>query len=74
MNAMQPESVLVHVGLDRVGDGLLKLPFVRGLRRAFPSARITWLAGKETSVYANVLAPKCYLSWKSCRYGWLIFR
>jgi ADP-heptose:LPS heptosyltransferase len=57
MNAMQPESVLVHVGLDRVGDGLLKLPFVRGLRRAFPSARITWLAGKETSVYAKVLAP-----------------
>jgi ADP-heptose:LPS heptosyltransferase len=57
MNTMQPESVLVHVGLDRVGDGLLKLPFVRGLRRAFPSARITWLAGKETSVYAKVLAP-----------------
>ncbi|MDP6788867.1 MAG: glycosyltransferase family 9 protein, partial [Rhodospirillales bacterium] len=33
------------------------LPFVRGLRHAFPAARITWLAGKETSVYASVLAP-----------------
>ena len=47
--------MLVYVGLDRVGDGLLKLPFVRGLRAAWPGARITWLAGKDTSVYAGVL-------------------
>lgn len=51
------ESVLVHVGLDRLGDGLLKLPFVHGLRDAFPNAKLTWFAGKETSVYASVLAP-----------------
>jgi len=49
-------SVLVYVGFDRVGDGLLKLPFVRGLRQAFPDARITWVAGRETSVYAGVMA------------------
>ena len=53
-----PASVLVYVGLDRVGDGLLKMPFVRGLREAFPEARITWVAGKETSVYAGVIAPE----------------
>lgn len=52
-----PSTVLVYVGLDRVGDGLLKLPFVRGLRDAYPDARITWVAGKETSVFASVLAP-----------------
>ena len=52
-----PNSVLVHVGLDRLGDGLLKLPFVRGLRAVYPEARITWFAGKETSVYARSLAP-----------------
>jgi ADP-heptose:LPS heptosyltransferase len=52
-----PSTVLVYVGLDRVGDGLLKLPFVRGLRHAFAAARITWVAGKETSVYASVMAP-----------------
>jgi len=52
-----PSTVMVYVGLDRVGDGLLKLPFVRGLRHAFPAATITWVAGKETSVYASVLAP-----------------
>lgn len=52
-----PGSVLVYVGLDLVGDGLIKLPFVRALRNAFPDARITWLAGKGKSVYAHGLAP-----------------
>lgn len=51
------KSVLVYVGLDRLGDGLLKLPFVHGLRHAFPNAKITWFAGKETTVYARALAP-----------------
>ncbi len=51
-----PSSILVYVGFDRIGDGLLKLPFVRGLRGAFPDARITWLAGRETSVYAGIMA------------------
>ncbi|MEQ8356509.1 MAG: glycosyltransferase family 9 protein [Kiloniellaceae bacterium] len=52
-----PGSVLVYVGLDLVGDGLIKLPFLRALRNAYPSARITWLAGKGKSVYAHALAP-----------------
>ncbi|MEQ8818271.1 MAG: glycosyltransferase family 9 protein [Thalassobaculum sp.] len=52
-----PESVLVYVGLDLVGDGLMKLPFVRALRNACPGARIVWLAGKGRSTYAGVLAP-----------------
>lgn len=56
-SASLPNSVLVHVGLDRLGDGLLKLPFVRGLRDVYPDARISWFAGKETSVYARSLAP-----------------
>lgn len=51
-----PATVLVYVGLDRIGDSLLKLPFVRGLRAAWPEARITWVAGKETSVYADIMA------------------
>jgi len=53
----KPKSILVYVGLDRVGDSILKLPFVQGLRHAFPDAHITWLAGKDTSVYASVMAP-----------------
>ncbi|MDO8606805.1 MAG: glycosyltransferase family 9 protein [Phaeospirillum sp.] len=50
-------SILVYVGLDAVGDGLIKLPFVRALRAAFPQARITWMAGKGHSVFADTLAP-----------------
>ena len=50
-------SVLVYVGIDAVGDGLMKLPFVRALRAAYPAARITWLAGKGQSVYGRSLAP-----------------
>lgn len=52
-----PSSILVYVGLDAVGDGLMKLPFVRALRAVFPAARVTWMAGKGHSVYAGVLAP-----------------
>jgi ADP-heptose:LPS heptosyltransferase len=55
--AAYPSSILVYVGLDRVGDGLMKLPFVRALRAAFPAARITWLAGKGPTVYRGSLAP-----------------
>ena len=54
---MTPKTILVYVGLDRIGDSLIKLPFVRGLRDAFPDAHITWLAGKDTSVYADIMAP-----------------
>lgn len=50
-------SVLVHVGLDLVGDGVMKLPFVRALRAAFPDARITWLASQGASAFAGALAP-----------------
>lgn len=51
----QPETILVYVGLDRFGDGLMKLPFVRALRSTWPSAHVTWLAGKGETVYAGRL-------------------
>ncbi len=52
-----PASILVYVGLDAVGDGLIKLPFVRALRSAFPKAHITWVAGKGHTVFADTLGP-----------------
>ena len=51
-----PRSVLVYVGGDLVGDGVMKLPFLRALRGACPDARITWLSGKYKSAYAHELA------------------
>lgn len=53
----ETESVLVYVGLDLVGDAMMKLPFIYALRRAFPKARLTWLAGKGKSAFAHQLAP-----------------
>jgi ADP-heptose:LPS heptosyltransferase len=50
-------EILVYSGLELLGDGIMKLPFVRALRRSFPNARITWLAGKGKTVYAGTLAP-----------------
>lgn len=50
-----PRTILVYVGGDLMGDGLIKLPFVRALRAAFPTARITWLAGTGRTVYAGAL-------------------
>jgi ADP-heptose:LPS heptosyltransferase len=52
-----PKSVLVYVGGDLVGDAVMKLPFARALRKAWPSARITWCAGKHRSAFARELAP-----------------
>ncbi|MCW9046327.1 MAG: lipopolysaccharide heptosyltransferase family protein, partial [Alphaproteobacteria bacterium] len=52
-----PQTILVYVGLDLVGDGLLKLPFIRALRAAYPAAKITWLAGKGKSVFSGFLSP-----------------
>ncbi|WP_019645917.1 glycosyltransferase family 9 protein [Novispirillum itersonii] len=53
----QPETVLVHVGLDLIGDGLLKLPFLRAMRALWPQARVTWAASQGRSVFAGLLAP-----------------
>lgn len=50
-------DVLVYVGVDLVGDGLIKLPFIQALRGAYPSGTITWLAGRGPSVFGSVLAP-----------------
>jgi ADP-heptose:LPS heptosyltransferase len=57
MSAANPQTILVYVGNDLLGDGLIKLPFLRALRGAFPKAHITWLAGRGKSVFAGSLAP-----------------
>ena len=49
--------IAVYVDLDLLGDGLIKLPFVRALRHAWPEADLTWVAGRGASVYAGALRP-----------------
>lgn len=55
--AHSPETILIYVGGDLVGDGVMKLAFLRALRATWPGARITWLAGKHSSTFAHALAP-----------------
>jgi ADP-heptose:LPS heptosyltransferase len=49
-------TILVYSMGEVIGDGLIKLPFVAGLRAAFPDARITWCAAKGETVYAGPLS------------------
>ncbi len=53
----KPSSIGIYVGLDFVGDGLIKLPFIRSLRQVYPKARITWIAGTHKSEFKRALAP-----------------
>lgn len=49
--------ILVFSMGEVIGDGLIKLPFLAGLRAAFPDAKITWCAGKGSTVYTGPLKP-----------------
>jgi len=49
--------VAAYVDLDLVGDALIKLPFVRALRHAWPEAELIWIAGRGRTAYASALAP-----------------
>lgn len=51
------ETILVYSGLELMGDGFMKIPFLRALRAGWPRARITWLVGKGKTVYAEALKP-----------------
>ncbi len=50
-------KILVYVGLDLLGDALLKVPLLKCLKKVFPNANITWLAGKGKSIFRTSLNP-----------------
>ena len=52
-----PKTVMVYSMGEVIGDGVIKLPFVAAVREAYPHARITWCAGKGSTVYATTLKP-----------------
>ena len=51
------KKILVYVGLDLLGDGIIKIPFLYNLRKIFPNSEITWLAGKGKSTIKEALKP-----------------
>lgn len=48
-------SVMIYSMGEVIGDGLIKLPFIAALRRAYPQAHIVWCAAKGQSVYSGAL-------------------
>lgn len=50
-----PATIGVIVGRDQVGDGLIKLPFLRALRHAFPQSKIHWITSQGPTAYATIL-------------------
>jgi ADP-heptose:LPS heptosyltransferase len=54
------DSILVYVGSnpdDAIGENILKLPFLRSIREAFPKAEITWIAGYGPCMFQGILEP-----------------
>lgn len=49
------KTIAVIVGLDLIGDALIKLPFVRALRVAFPDAHISWVTAQGRTAFAGPL-------------------
>ena len=52
-----PKTIAVYGGGDLVGDAMMKLPFVRALKGAWPAAQLTWIAGTHKTAFAHELAP-----------------
>lgn len=50
-----PATIGVIVGRDLIGDALIKLPFVRALRNAYPKAEISWITSQSTTAFAGAL-------------------
>ncbi len=57
MREITPQSILVYSCEEVIGDGILKLSFAQQLRKRFPEAKITWVAGTGKTVYASILKP-----------------
>ena len=48
-------SIAVIVGRDLVGDALIKLPFARALRAAWPKAKIHWVTSQNVTAFSTIL-------------------
>lgn len=50
-----PATIGVITGLDLIGDALIKLPFLRALRSAYPKAEIHWITSLGPTTLAGPL-------------------
>lgn len=52
------KTIGVLVGRDLIGDSLIKLPFCRALRNAFPQAEIHWVTSQAPTIFATLMRDK----------------
>lgn len=57
-SSIDPPLLGIYSGLDLIGDGLTKLPFLRAARAAFPDHRIVYVTSGPT-VLETILRPLC---------------
>ena len=51
-----PKRILVFSMGEVIGDGLIKLPFIAGLRAALPESELNWCAAGGSTVYTTSLS------------------
>ncbi len=57
---VNPDSILVYIGHNpdnAIGENIIKLPFLRAIREAFPDARVSWMYGRGPSFFEDSLKP-----------------
>ena len=49
------KSILVFSNGEKIGDGLIKLPFLYEIKRRLPDTKIYWMTNEGTTVYSDRL-------------------
>ena len=49
------KNILIFSNGEKIGDGLIKLPFIHEVRRRFPSSKIHWMTNEGGTVYNSRL-------------------
>ena len=55
-----PRDILLYIGHgsdNAIGENLIKVPFMRAVREAFPCARVSWVHGSGESQFQSILKP-----------------
>ena len=56
----EPRDILLYIGHgsdNAIGENLIKVPFMRAVREAFPCARVSWVHGSGESQFQSILKP-----------------
>jgi ADP-heptose:LPS heptosyltransferase len=50
-------TILVSTAGELLGDGMMKLPFLRAIRKTFPHASVSWLTVRDKTSLNSILTP-----------------